>query len=178
MEKVARPSPPILASARVVGGLNCLFGGLGVLWNPLVTGGVYVFSATDPADPWYRHVTTDPVYRGFLVVFIVMVTAACLVQVASGIGLLRGKRWGWTLGIGYAIFSLIAPVAEYLIDYVLATHQIILEAGRAGEEDAFVVQVAGTAFHIVYNIAMMIYPAILLYVLMRPDVRRAFAKRR
>ncbi len=164
-------------SVMTCGVLNVAFGVLGALVNPAWLALFFVLAWSDPDDPSSARIIRDPSYRVFLVAGASLATIACLVQFASGIGLLRGRRWGWRLAIGYAVFSLVFPVAEFLIDYAMATHVDIVQAGRAGGRDEVLSQVATEATFLIYNGLTMIYPAILLYVMTRKDVRRWFSRR-
>ena len=80
------------------------------------------------------------------------------------------------LALGWAIFSLLCPVLEFVTNYALVDHRLLIAAGRAGNEDAFWEDIVGLIGNVVYDGLIMIYPAVLLYRLPKPDVRRAFAK--
>lgn len=177
------PADPSLAFPRdgsrpgavvAFGWLNIAFGLLGALFSPGFLIVLLIAARYEPDDPSLARIAHDATYRFYLFTTTSVVTLACLAELASGVGLLRRRRWGWRTAIAYAVFSLVYPVAEFVVDYALSTHRDLIAAGRAGDQEQVETLLVEGAVHLIVVAATMLYAALLLYGMIREDVRRWF----
>jgi hypothetical protein len=105
-----------------------------------------------------------------------------LAMVLSGIGLIKVQPWGRTLGIGYAIGSLLEKVFLLIVSVLFTipatfevTSQMTGPFGNAQQDQMFTTIIKGAViFGLVVNLALGLYPLVLLIILNRASVKAVF----
>jgi hypothetical protein len=158
-------------AVTVLGILNIVFAVLGV-FGMLAT--LAMFSPTAGSNnPALKLMQESPRYLMWLKVTIPIGVLGCLALLASGIGLLRLKRWARTLSIGYAIYAIVFGIAGVVMNFIFLFRPLLEEAQRSqGPEAAGAIGVAlgGT----VGGCVGLIFPIVLLAFMVRPKVVAAF----
>ena len=161
----------------VIGILNLIFGALGIVgligtWL-LLSMSQGLFPAGP--NPVLDAMKTNATYRTFTQASLVLGGFATVALIASGVGLLQMRPYGRTLAIGYGIYALIAAVAGMIVNFALVfgpmleSMQRLPPAQRAGVIGGMIGGVVGGGVG-------MVYPAILLYCMYRPNVLNALRR--
>lgn len=162
----------------VFGILALVYGGIGLLCNP-VNAAVNLavdLQADLPDDPIMQIAVSDT-YRLGIGIYSIACFGFCLVLTLAGIGLLMMKTWGRMLAIVYSISSLIGSLIYLGFVSVVLFAPLIEEAGRANNPEA-----SGKAIGAIFGGSVvilfgMILPVLLVIVMRKPYVVRAFQER-
>jgi hypothetical protein len=92
---------------------------------------------------------------------------------AAGIGLLMLKPWARTLSIVYAIYSILQAIVGTIINYFLLVRPLIEQAQNSSGPEA-AAAMGGAIGGTIGGCVGLIYPALLLFFMMRPNVVAAF----
>src|SRR5262249_53287737 len=107
---------------------------------------------------------------------------AAVVMVISGLGLLQMKRWGRWLAIGDACFIIALTLAMIAFTVLVrgpALKEFAVEKGKdpnlqPHEKLALSILESSTAVQGLFNVAYLIYPAVVLIFMLLPSVSKAF----
>lgn len=132
------PADPSLVPTRptavtVVAILGLLYGGLGLICNP-INGIANLMSLSVELPPAADEITRlgmSTGYRTGLVVFSGVGFLTCALLTASAGGLLANKAWGRTLGLVYAATALVSLVANLVFAGIYFLGPLLTAAGAA-----------------------------------------------
>jgi hypothetical protein len=188
-------------SVLVIAILQLVFGGLGMasslcgLAVPMVMkalvpppppgpGGVQPITQETMAEFFEQHV---PGYQASQYLGTVMAFGLCGLMLASGMGLLRMRPWGRTLAIVFAILAILYLVFYFtysLLYLTPAMTEFFRQALAQGQMGPGIQQQQQQAFlnfmEVMMRIgnflslAFLIYPAVVLFILLRRNVAAAF----
>lgn len=167
------------ASMTVLGILNICFAGLGLLGGLC---GLAMPFAPIPGKEMYEAVYEDTTFVAVTLTLVAVGMLSKTAMLASGIGLVKGKAWGRTVGMGWAGFSIVYGLivlavtvtytnpAMYAAIDAWAPQQTGQKAAMAQQEQAMrgvmgalgIVQVLATA---------LVYQLIFLFMMNRQPVR-------
>jgi hypothetical protein len=165
------------SAITVFGVLNIIYGGIGVICNPIIAvGNAIVTGQAGQAGNPILDKTLDPGYRQGGIVFAVLSTIACAVLLLAGIGLLTSRRWGRTLSMGYGFYEILHAVAFLVFNYIFILGPIFAESRQANTPEATANAVGGAVGMIGVILVAMIYPVVLLIFMKSERVTRFFAK--
>src|SRR5579859_2899539 len=120
-----------------------------------------------------------PFYRLYSIVLPVFDVILCIMMIAAGIGLLQLQPWGRSLSLAYAALSILLK----LFATVYAVLFVVPAMGKAFDKilesvpqiapvlSAIKIGMYATPF---FALAMMIYPIVVIVLLTRPNVAKAF----
>lgn len=154
------PRPP--ASIKVLGILNIVFAGLGVIGG-LFTWAMY-FGHLDLGgrNPVVEIAHESPAYMRFLEWSMVISALALVLLLASGIGLLKMRMWGRKLAILYAVFNVVSSI----VGIVMTQHYLLGPLSHSHSPAA----VGGQAGGYMGALAGMAYPVVLLAFMFRRNL--------
>ncbi|QEG41193.1 hypothetical protein [Roseimaritima ulvae] len=160
-------------SITVFGILNIILGLLGLCG--LAAAFAAFFIPTPPGNelPATQLMQNDA-YRIFMYITIPLGFIATVALIAGGIGLLQGKGWGRTLSIGYAVYSIISGFLGLIVNVfliMLPTLRMLPELDPGPEKAGAIGGMVGGTFG---GCIGMIFPILLLYFMMRPNVKAYF----
>jgi hypothetical protein len=185
------------SSVLVVAILQIVFGALALLLNVCgggfqLAGGNKVFMPQgNPQAAQQQQFQDDlenmlkeraPYYQATQYGGLVLGLAAAAVMIASGIGLLKMRRWGRWLAIGYACYS-IASTILYMVYALTVTLPIMREFVAQERLKPNLPPAQAMALNMMDTMAtaaafvplvFLAYPVVLLIVLFLPQVRAAF----
>jgi hypothetical protein len=166
------------ASLIVFGILNILFGVLGLCGTAGSSAMFFVQLPRDPAipNPMLDLLDSNPTFRLFMQVTIVLGGLASLVLLAAGIGLLLTKAWGRTLSVGYAWYAIVAAIIGTVVNWVYLI-QPLMAAMKDVEGPAAMGVVGGAVGGLLGGLFSLVYPVVLLVFMNRSAVRAALAPR-
>jgi hypothetical protein len=177
------PSAAVSAAARpasllVFGILNVLFGVLGLCGTAGSSAMFFLQLPRDPAmpNPMLDLLDSNPTFRLFMQVTIVLGGVASLVLLAAGIGLLLTKAWGRTLSVGYAWYAIAAAIIGMVVNWVYLI-QPTLAAMKGAEGPAAMGALGGVVGGLLGGVFSLVYPVVLLVFMNRAAVRAALAPR-
>jgi hypothetical protein len=179
-------------SIFLVGILNIVIGMIGVVWQ--TCGTATVLGEQQLAARFFDQEQRDnlpaseqelaekaPYLRAFqLIVWIAVPWLLTLILLASGVGLLRLRTWGWILAIVYALLSLLHKivVGTYTIFFLLGTPMAPLNAlGPRQDEVVAVIETMWSMMSVAMPFLLTIYPIAVLILLNRTAVLAAFRQR-
>jgi hypothetical protein len=180
-----RPQRP--TSILVIGILHLIGGGMGLL-SFLVLVGMYgllllVFRRPGaPANPTldqelylHEHV---PSYTAFTVAWWSLYVVLGVALLAAGFGLCRMRPWARWLSVGYACLSIVSKIV-YIVYFLAllrpAFANFVAEKGSLYPPPALTIQEWTFYSMPISSALIMIYPAVVLYVMLSPSTGRAFA---
>jgi hypothetical protein len=191
MKKPYRPS-----AVLVVAILQITFGALALLCTlcgafQVVGGNKLLMPAGNPQAAQQQQFQDDmertleekvPHYQLVQYSNLVLGPLAGAVMIVSGIGLLKMRRWGRWLTIGYACYNIVSGILSFIftITYTIPAMREFVEAesrkpnlppGQGPALSMTGMMASGIAYG---TLALMIYPIGLLIVMFMPDVRAAF----
>ena len=113
------PPPPIGVGVgvKVLAGIQCFFGGLGILLSPFTL--LQRNTAKDAVSKAIFSAMWDgpmAIYSWFQLAIGILLAGALL---ASGIGLFMSKRWARTLGLIYGVAALVMLVVGQLVTIIV-----------------------------------------------------------
>jgi hypothetical protein len=160
-------------SVTVFGVLNLVFGFLGICG---VAAGALSFAIPqnpDMPNPVMEIMATNVVYSTFTKVSLGCSAIATLVLIAAGIGLLGMKPWGRMASIGYGIYAIVMGLVGLVINAVYVSMPLMQQASEMqGPEAAGAI--GGAIGGVVGGCIGLVYPALLLFFMTRPNVVQAF----
>lgn len=172
------PMQPSVAGARpgapkVLGILNIIFGGAGVLCAPCVMmGSLAVASVMAGGEGIANAVAEDNAagsfawLKWFFIFTGVMFTVTASLMLAGGIGLVKYRNWGRKLSITVAILTCVMALVD-----VATTFAVIKPAfdkmSSSGEH-----AVGGVSF-LIGKLVQIAYPIVLLVLLSKPNVKQS-----
>jgi hypothetical protein len=160
--------PPRPQAIRVLGVLNAVFAGLGVL-GLLMTYAMYFTSMKlGPRNPVIELAHDSPAYMSFLRWSFVIGAARILLMAASGIGLLKMKPWARKATLACAFYSIVAGIGS-----AIATYQYLIVPLQRHSDPGSTGGAYGGAAGIVIS---FVYPIVLLVFMMKKDVREALER--
>jgi hypothetical protein len=179
-------------SIFLVGILNIVIGMFGVVWQ--TCGTATVLGQQQLAARFFDQEQRDdlaasqqelaekaPYLRAYqLIVGIAVPWLLTLMLLASGVGLLRLRTWGWILAIVYALLSLLHKIAQgtYTIFFLLGTALVPLDAlGPRQDEVVTVIETMRSMMSVATPFILTIYPIVVLLLLNRTAVLAAFRQR-
>lgn len=151
-------------SVKVLGILNLVFAGLGVLGLLFAYGMYFGGLRLGPRNPVVEIARDSATFMRYLEVSLWFGAVALVVLAISGIGLLNLKPWGRKLAIGYALYGIVAGVVGFVFTYM---YLIAPLAGKPGGG-------AGAFGGIWGGIIGCVYPIVLLSFMLKQNVRQAF----
>ena len=163
----------------ILGRLNVAFGVLGILGSIIVVFGMAMWRLTGRTDVAIENALSVPnalyflAFRQFAGVGWGILSLGLLV---SGIGLLKQKRFGWSLSIICAWLFMILQVVEKVVAYVLVkipelNNVMQMPPSIGGPQTAIQMVVTDCG----ELLLVLVYPIVLLILLNRNSVIRAFA---
>lgn len=170
-DRIAAPSPAPAGAARptsatVLGSLNLIFGGI-----EIVLGLGTLASLLLPHSPSAHDVKARiPGAHAVDVAAEAAGTVAAALLVASGVGLLKGRRFGRTLAIVYACLELGIRVARFAYFLAVLFRPLMDQLTRAEDQAAMVAALPGLVVGFTSIVVGPIYPLVLLYFMNRPLV--------
>ncbi len=119
---------------------------------------------------------SNPTFRLFMQVTIVLGGVASLVLLAAGIGLLLTKAWGRTLSVGYAWYAIVSAIVGTIVQWIYVV-QPMLAAVKGAEGPAAMGAMGGVVGGLLGGLFALAYPIVLLVFMNRAVVRAALAPR-
>jgi len=171
----AAASPPSRPASLIVFGiLNILFGVLGLCGTAGSSAMFFMELPRDPAmpNPMLDLLDSNPTFRLFMQVTLVLGGLASLALLAAGIGLLLTKAWGRMLSIGYAWYAIVSGIVSMIVQWTSVVQPML--AARQGDAIDVFGLVVGNLLGSLFSFA---YPIVLLVFMNRAPVRAALAPR-
>jgi hypothetical protein len=187
----------------VGGGLGLLQDVSGAVMQATGAGQSMAKAFTPPAPPGGKPVEAFdadafmkeriPHYSIYLWSHFTLDTLLCLLMILSGIGLLQMKQWGRRLAFGYAAYSILLRLWTVLytvlfinavtVEMVTAQQEHTLaqmgpqQAAAAAQVMQLTSKVMGVAvyFGVIFQLALLAYPMVVIFLLSRKSVSEAFA---
>lgn len=165
------------ASLIVFGILNILFGVLGLCGTAGSSAMFFMDLPRDPAipNPMLDLLASNPSFRVFMQVSVVLGGLASLVLLVAGIGLLLTKAWGRTLSVGYAWYAIVAGLVGLLVNWVYVM-QPMLAAMKDAKGPAAIGAAGGVVGGLIGSLVSLAYPLVLLAFMNRTALRAALAR--
>jgi hypothetical protein len=182
----------------VVGILQIVFGAMGLMCDLVggvtlaTTGGTGQFNMGGNTPQARRQVEMqqhmervreekEPYYKQVAFANLGVSVTLSLMMLLSGIGLVRVEAWGRSLGIGYAVLSLLTKVLTVLYAAaftVPAMQEVARTLPRQTQEEQIMATTIGATSYIALGIPLLlaVYPAVILFLLCRPAVVEAFGE--
>ncbi len=150
-------------SATVFGILNIVFALFGVCGSIASAG--FLFAAGNPdwglADSPGMEQFQNSSYRAFLTASLVVSSCLLVLQLASGIGLLKFVPWGRTLAIWYAVLQILFVIVSTVGTFALVILPSLSNAGTQEEQFGAYVgigsSIVGTLFSLLYPVLVLIF---------------------
>jgi hypothetical protein len=184
-------------SLYVIAIFNLIIGTLGVIWDSASTVSLFAerqlaaryLDAKQQEDRAEMQKVLDqelPHLRAFNVVFYVAIPwLLTLMLLASGVGLIRLRAWGWWLALLYGCVGLMHKVATgmYNVVFLLPVYQELADTQNLGGvsigrsiDAAPTAQTVMAIVMVVMPFVLAFYPMAVLVVLSRPQVTAAFRR--
>jgi len=163
----------------VLGTVNVLLAALALVGDLKAVAGV-VAHLRSPAPPTLSEQVQTPAHAAVFAALMLSGMAATLVLGGAGAGLLRGKPWGRSLSIGYAVYTIVAtPLAIVLHYFWVYVPALVRAAAKAPELPQIVSSRMTGQFSAVIagGSLALAYAAILLACMFRPGVKAALCGR-
>ncbi len=168
-------SPRRTAAALTFGILNLIYGGIGLICNP-VNGLGNAVAKTPPGglppggNNLIFEIALRPEYRRGMVAFAAVGFVSCAILVTAGIGLLAMKAWGRRACLWYATLSLFATLCNliFVAIYIGSPMLELAKTAKNAEQSGFAYGGIIGAVGVVFLAA--IYPTVLLIFMTRRSV--------
>ena len=172
--------PPLLPqrpiAGTVFGILNLVLGLLGLCG--VAFSAVVIFVPLDPQlverNPGLRFMHENASYRLFTQVSILVGFVAIIAQMVGGLGLLLQKPYGRQLSIGYAIYGLLAGVVSLVISWLIVYPGMVEQVNRLPPGPERSGAMGGVVGDVCGGVVSLLYPALLLYFMYRPNIVAAY----
>ena len=159
-------------AVTVFGILNIIFGVFGVIG--IAASSVILSVGQSGSNP-----TLDMMHTGvagaWTKISMVLGCIAAVVEIISGIGLLQLQAWGRKMAIGFAAYTIAAAVIGTFINIFFVVTPLLAEAGRTTDPTLKAGAIGGAIGGVIGSCGGLLYPAILLFFMTRPEVAAAFA---
>jgi hypothetical protein len=157
--------PP--ASLIVFGILNIVFGVTGIFG--IIFSYAMMHSPLIETNPALKIMQQQPGYVAWTNIALPLGFVATLVNIVSGIGLLKARNWARKLAIGYAIFAIVSGLVSMGVNYIFLVGPMLAHAREAqGPEAAGAI--GGVIGGMMGGCLGIIYPIVLLIFMTRPKV--------
>ena len=163
---------PRPVSTLVLGILNLVFGAMGLLGIAMTMAMVFIPQPKSPSpnpNPFMGLIQENEGYALFMKISVPLGLVASVVLILAGVGLLRLRSWGRHLSIGYAIYAIIAAIVGAAANcyFLMPLVQKALRMPGGPEQMGLIGGVIGG---MVGGCVGVLYPAILLFFMFRPNV--------
>jgi hypothetical protein len=115
----------------------------------------------------------NPNYAAWMKLAIPIGFLACGVSIAAGIGLLRLKKWGRVLSLGYGIYGILFGLINIVVNYIFLTKPLLAQAAHKQGVEAGAM-IGGAIGGTIGGCFGMVYPILLLIFLTRSKVVAEF----
>ena len=160
-------------SVTVFAILNLVFAALGVFG---LIGSLTLLTTVNAGNnPVVKIMQDNPGYKTWIMASIPLGLAACIVLLASGIGLLSLKPWARWLAIGYAIYGILSCIIGMVLNYMFLVRPLLEQAQRARGPEAAALA-GGAVGGVIGGCLGLIYPFVLLFFMLHPKVAAAFRR--
>jgi hypothetical protein len=166
------------ATATVFGILNLVYGGFGLICNPI--NGALNLLIPNPqgrVNNPILEIAIQPIYRHAIAIYAGVSTVACALLVIAGIGLLTMKPWGRTLSVRYVILDIAAAVCYLGFNGIYLFAPMIDLARRLNSPQATGNAIGAVIGGVGVFLLGLIYPVLLLIFMTRPGMVQAFTGR-
>ena len=168
----APPTKP--TSMTVFGILNIIFGTLGICGTIFAGFALFAQQMVQQNNPAIEMMQASPAMYAFQLVTTALGFVATIVLIIAGIGLLQTKGYGRTLSIGYSIYAMIAGIVGTIFTMIFVVMPMInrIQDVPDGPDKAGVVggAIGGAVGGVIGGCIGLIYPALLLFFMTRPNV--------
>lgn len=149
----------------VFGWLNLGFGAYGLF--ALAASAVFLFGLLSPSNPVVALMQTGA-YRAYTIGSMFFGALAGLALMAGGVGLLQSQRWGRTLTLGYAYFTIVNGLVGAVVTFVYLLLPLMDNAASTPETAGAIGGAVGALFGTCFS---LLYPGALIYGMSRRDLR-------
>lgn len=162
-------------SVTVLGILNILFGVFGILGSiySLVSFGTQNLGAAT-GNPVFDIMAKSPALATWTRVSTVLGIFAAIAEMISGVGMLQLREWGRKLAVGVALYLILLTVIGFFANLLLLIRPLLDAAGATNDPAMKAGAYAGAFAGFFGGCSGLIYPAILLFFMTRPEVAAAF----
>lgn len=169
-------STPRPTSVTVFGILNIVFAGFGVVGILIILATIAMVSGSGNAignDHISKVMRDSPAYMTWIKLTVPLSMISCVMLLTAGIGLLRMKSWGRHLSIGYGIYAIVFGIIGMIVSFFFFLLPLIESASRlTGPESGGAI--GGAVGGLIGGALGLVYPALLIFFMMRPKVVAAF----
>lgn len=156
-------------SATVFGILNLVFGIFGICGIIATVGWLVIINIPELAknmgdNPGFQTIQS-PTHQTLVIFQSVLGLVLVIIQIASGIGLLKFVAWGRTLGIKWAIANLVLLVVGTVATLFLVTLPMLEQLEGPAGQMGFIGGIVGAIAGLVFG---AIYPSLFLFFMTRP----------
>ncbi|MCP3999284.1 MAG: hypothetical protein GY722_30090 [bacterium] len=159
-------------SATVFGVINILFGGISLLGALSFWRMMHLDGFDD--IPTFAAMETSATYSTWLSLTSILNVIALVVLIASGIGLLKMRRWARVAAVGYGLYSIFMVLASSVMGWFFV-YSPMLDEMRTIQEPAREGVLMSSLFGALFGGCFgLIYAVVLLYFMTRPSLVAAF----
>ena len=162
-------------SVTVLGILNIVFGAFAILASLL---SLVSFMSQSPGTPSGNPVldmmANSPGLATWTKVSTVLGIFAAIGQMISGVGLLQLLEWGRKLAIGVALYSILLTILGFFANMFLLVRPLLEAANTSTDPAMKAGAIAGAFAGFFGSCGGLIYPAILLFFMTRPEIVAVF----
>jgi hypothetical protein len=161
----------------VLGVLNIVFGGLGLLTS--------LVNLILPNTPLYRQLgkgnmaidfmNRSEAFQSYMQVASILGVVGSVVLIVAGIGLLKMRPWSRPLSIAYAVFAIVSGIVGTVVTYQTVFVPMIEQAATPQER---IIATSASIGGIGGGFAGLLYPVALIFLLLRKTVGAAFSQAR
>lgn len=159
------------SAVTIFGGLNLVFGLLGVLGLCLSIPSLLLSDmlSGSKADPVSKAILQNPFFKGWTYASFGVGTVQTIMLIVAGIGLLKYKNWARRLSIAYSVLAILLAVVGAFMSYKYLIEPLQNSGVARGGPNAFmgVYMTAVMAGSTIFGIA---YPVVLLIFMLRPSI--------
>jgi len=171
--QTAAPQRPSTVTAIAI--LGIAFGAMALLYLPLNI--FYMATGWKSAGPVGPAMWANDTFRIYMLVSTPLSALVSALYIVAGVGMLRMRAWAHKLAIGLIVFGMVSQLAGVLVmgPQMASTITSAMPALPPGGPDLSFMKpfmIGAIAFGTFIGLAIM---AVLLVLLLRPDVRGAFA---
>lgn len=159
-------------SVTVFGILNLAFALMGLCG--LGASVAMFFIPVDPniPNPAIEIMQSNAAYRSYMIGSIAMGFVSTIVLAVAGVGLLTWRKYGRTASIFYGWFAILSMIVGTIVNWIFIFGPMVEQAQKAnGPEMAGAI--GGAIGGSIGSCVALIYPAILLFFMSRPNIKNA-----
>lgn len=169
-----RPATAKPASITVFGIINIVWGAMGICGVAATSAMFFIPLPQDARfpNPALELLESNQAYRVFMIGSLAFGGLATVILIAAGIGLLKSRRWGRSLSLGWAWYAIAAMIIGLIGNWFFLWQPLLADAGaRGGAEQAglFTGMIGG----VLGSVLGLVYPILLLVLLKRQAVSDA-----